>query len=392
MLHEHRAIPGAFPCIDPAFSARISALFPVSRFLRPAAVRRFAAVLLGCACAAIASAQPAVAVAPEAGKGGKNDLDWKALVAHATTGDEKLEPAADETSRRTRRNRLATDFVAIADEAAKFLAEHPQDARTGPARVIQARNLLKAALVGDQAQRDQAFALAGAIETNPNFSRSERFDVAFLREQVVVRGQARNRADYFAACEASARRLIAAYGDLAGGYEWLLGTAEGTRDDQKLRAVAAEIQQSPAPFQAKARATIVTERFDLIGKSLADLANTALGRDNLFERTRNRRTLVYTWDLRSLESVARAVDIEKNAPRGVLVIGVCLDPDVKTARGVAAQMGLDAPQYYDEAGAGCFLAMRLKLHSPHLIYLTDDRGRISNVTAREDNLAALLQR
>jgi hypothetical protein len=280
----------------------------------------------------------------------------------------------------------------VAASAKKFQADYPTDSRKSAARVVEARNLLKAALVGDQTQRQNAFVLADELKADLTVDPAARFDVAFLQQQVLVRAFTSNLDEYFAASELSARGLIKDYPDQSGAYEWLLTSVAGMEDDAKLAAVAQEVIRSAPPFRIKARAVIIAERFDLVGRSLPDFANTALGRDNFFEQARTRPTVLYTWDATNPDSIAWAADLEKLIPSKFLVIGVCLSPDVRTAAQVARQMSLSAVQYYHEAGPGSFLATRLKLHEPGLIYVTDSAGRITTVSAKERNLASLLSK
>jgi hypothetical protein len=318
------------------------------------------------------------------------DLDWDSLQKKTMAGGSSQELPADEATRQKVRDEQVTDFLDAAVSAKKFQTDYPSDIRRQKARVIEVRNLLKAALLGDQSKRAQAFLQADELKADLTIDEGVRFDVAFLQQEVLVRGFISNMDDYFAACEVSARGLIKDYPAQPGGYEWLLTSIGGMADDAKLAAAAKEVIGSGAPFQAKSRATIIAERFDLVGRSLADFANTALGRDNYFEQSRKRRTVLYTWNARDPGSVAWAADLERQLPSDVLGIGVCLSTDVEMTKGMAKRMKLSSWQYFSEGGPGSFLALRLKLNAPGQIYVTDSAGVIVTVTAREDNVLSFL--
>lgn len=307
-------------------------------------------------------------------------------------GDSRLDLSIDTASREATRDRQKGEFLTLADAARKVQVDYPTDVRRKAAKVMETRNLLKAALLGDQTQRQRAFALADELKSDLTANPADRFDVAFLEQQVLVRSFTGNRDDFFLASAAAARQLMTAFPDQAGGFEWLLLSARELRDDEQLASAAREVIRSGPPFQSRAQATVVLERLGLVGKSLANFANTALGRDSFFEHSRTHRTVLYTWDATDPDSIAWATDLERQIPKGVLVIGVCLSTDVASARDMAGRMSLSSWQYYSEGGAGSFLALRLKLTYPGLIYVTDQAGTVVTVTAREDNLASFLRK
>jgi hypothetical protein len=320
-----------------------------------------------------------------------SDQEWNSLQSLVVAGDSRLDLSADSASREVTRAKQQGEFLTLAEEARKFQADYPTDGRRKAAKVLEARNLLKAALVGDQTQRARAFTLADELKGDLALNSAERFDVAFLEQQVLVRAFAGSRTEYFSAAAAAARQLIATYPDQAGGYAWLLLSTKELRDDEQLVVAAQESLRPDAPFRARAEATVILERLNLVGKSLANFANTALGRDNFFEQSRTRRTVLYTWNAQDPDSIAWAADLERQIPDGVFVIGVCLSSGVAIAKDVASRMSLSSSQYYSEGGAGSFLALRLKLAQPGLIYVTDSTGLVTSVTAREDNFVSFLR-
>jgi hypothetical protein len=349
-------------------------------------------VALFLAIVASATAQVSDAAGTRSETRARSDQDWNSLQALVLAGDSRLDSSRETTTREATQAKQRSEFLALAEQARKFQADFPTDERGKAAYLLETRTLLKAALVGDQTQRKRAFEMAEAVKSDRSVTTDVRFDVAFLEQQVLVRSFTSTKEDYLAASAVAARQLISEYRLQNGGYQWLLVTAEDARDDEQLAQVAQEVSKLDVPFRARARAAVIKERLELVGKSLADFANTALGRDNFFEQSRARRTVLYTWSAADPDSIAWATDLEKKIPADTLMIGVCLSTNVATAKAVSHQMGLTALQYYSEGGVGSFLALRLKLSRPGLIFVTDASGTVVTVTAREDNVVSFLRK
>jgi len=291
--------------------------------------------------------------------------------------------------RQQKRGELIAHFRALAADAGVFRDQNASHAKAPEAKALEAKSLLKAMLMGDKASEAQAMELAAAVEKDRAVSSRERFEVASLAELALVRTFQGSRQDRLAAQKLSAAYLVSEFPNEAGGHLSLLGAVElgGSRSDLKL--VAREIIESEhAPFVAKARAQILLERYELVGKSLADVANTALGRGNFFEQCRGRQVLLYTWAAWSRSSIQFAKEIVSAAPAGVLVIGFNLDRDLAAAREIAGKESLPGEQYYNEGGIGSWVALLLKLDSAPLVYLTDDNGVIRDVAGQRNDLAA----
>lgn len=320
-----------------------------------------------------------------------SDSAWSALL------DRALPPSArapvrtaprSAAQQQQERSEQLTHFLAIAGEARSFGETRASHAKV--AKVLEAKSLLKAAFLGDKSREVRMHALVGEIERDQSLPARDRFEVVALAEHLMLREVAKSPAQARVAREESARYLMREFPGEVGGYSALLGGAVGAGDPAKVRAAAQEVLDAPAPFAAKAQARILIGRYELVGKSLADVANTALGRGNYFEKTRDKRVLLYTWATWSKSSIAYAKEVLAKAPAGVLVIGYNLDRDVAGAKRAATKEGLPGEQYYNEGGPGAWLALLLKLDTAPLVYLTDARGVIRDVAGQRGEITARL--
>ncbi len=307
---------------------------------------------------------------------------WDSMASMARANHEfgSVRPSADAAERKSALDKEIEHYIALAASARRFQEKYPESANALTAKYVEAENLLKAALLSKQSDDSAATKLAEEIRQDRRYPEHQRYAVMYLAEQVLVRNVAKNPADYRKAKMESARYLMEEFPAENGGYSLLLGAAEETRSVAELAAAAREVLRLPAPFSAKARASVLIERVELIGKSLADVANTALGRDNYFERTRGCRTVLYTWTSGDAASIELGKRLELAVPKGTRVVGVCLDwPRNVSGHELIAQAGLGGEQFFPEGGALSLLALMLKLDGPGVVYLTDRDGIITEL-------------
>lgn len=288
------------------------------------------------------------------------------------------------------RSELVAHYAALAQQAQHFTLAYPDHAKANIAKVIEAKSLLKLAFLGDSSRSARADLLVTQIENDTSLPDRLRFEVIALSEHILLRQTAKNPSEARAAHETSARHLIKEFPHEVGGYLTLLSSVDASGDTVRVLAVAQEIEESPAPFAAKGAARVVATRYALIGKSLADVANTALGRQNFFEAARNRRVLLYTWATWSPGSVEFAKNVLGKIKDDVLVIGYNLDRDVEAAKAMARKEKLPGAHYYDSAGPGSWLTLLLSLNTAPLVYLTDQNGVITDVSAQRKNVLAVV--
>ncbi len=315
------------------------------------------------------------------------EANWRGLLQRA------LPPSARAPARTTppsaaqqaqERSEQIAHFLAIADEAKAFGQVNADFAKT--AKALEAKSLLKAAFLGVNSNDKRLQALIGEIESDTSLPAKDRFEVVAMAEHLLLRQLAKSSAQARVAHEESARYLIRKFPDQPGGYSTLLGVAAQENDAVKVKAVTQEILVSPGPFAAKAEARVMAGRYELIGKSLADVANTALGRGNFFEQARDRQVVLYTWATWSPNSLTYAKEMLAKIPPGVLIIGYNLDRDITEAKKIAKREKLPGEHYYNDGGPGAWSALLLKLNGAPLVYVTDTRGVIREVAAQGSEL------
>jgi hypothetical protein len=230
---------------------------------------------------------------------------------------------------------LLDHFLSLAREAKAYRDNFPGSIHAKEALVIEASSLLKAAFLGDGTRATYTDSLVNEIERDVTLPSGVRFSVVALADHLLRRQTVRSSQEARVAHEASARYLIKEFPLEEGGYLTLLSAAEAGGDPDKMASVVQEIEASPAPFSAKAAARVMAARNALVGKSLADVANTALGRGNFFEVTRKRKTVLYSWATWSPGSVELAQSVLSKIKGDVLVVGYNLDRDVEKAKEMA---------------------------------------------------------
>lgn len=318
---------------------------------------------------------------------------WQAL-------QERLIPALAKKPARTtprtaqeqaqERQELTAHYLSLADAAKAFRQGFPGDAKAKDSLVIETSSLLKVAFLGDSTRAIYTDALVNEIERDTTLPSRVRYNIVALSEHLLRRQTVRSSSDARAGHETSARYLIKEFPAEEGGYLTLLSAADASGDRAKVDSIVQEIEDSPAPFAAKGAARVVATRYSLIGKSLADVANTALGRDNFFEVTRTRKTVLYTWATWSPGSLEFAKNVLSKIEGDIHIIGYNLDRDVDAAKEVARKEGLPGTHYYDSAGPGSWLTLLLSLNAAPLVYVTDQNGVITDVSAKRRDISAMM--
>jgi hypothetical protein len=288
------------------------------------------------------------------------------------------------------RQELVAHYSSLAAAAKSFRESFPEDPNAKAALAMEADSLLKMAFLGDGTRAAYTDTLVGDIERDTTLPPRVRYRIVALSEYLLRRQTVRSSSEARAAHETSARYLIKEFPHEVGGYLTLLSSVDASGDAVRVLAVVQEIEESPAPFAAKAAARVIATRHLLIGKSLADVANTALGRQNFFETARQRRTVLYTWATWSPGSVEFAKNVLGKIKGDVLVIGYNLDRDVEAAKAMARMEKLPGTHYYDSAGPGSWLTLLLSLNAAPLVYLTDQNGIITDVSAQRKNVLAVV--
>lgn len=351
--------------------------------------RRMAVVALCAACATQAWTQAnnlPPTLTPNAA-----DQKWaelQSLLAPPAPGGQSRaqNPEAAALARRQQADR----FLRAADKAKAFGEDNAAHPQAREAHRIEAKSLLQAAMAGDASREARARELVGEVRRDQNLPAKSRLELVALAEAVRIRPLAKNRTEFLAAHEQSARSLIVEFPTEAGGYEALLRLAESHPDDAEGIRIAREIATMPAPESVKVASRTLLERQALVGQSLPDIARTALGEDNVISLARGRGIILYAWATISPGSMAAGKNLAKTAPAGLLVIGLNLDENVSAAQGRAQSEGLPGEQIYDPRGFESPLAQALKITRPGEVYVASAQGTLRSVSASRGDLAAKL--
>ncbi len=316
--------------------------------------------------------------AQDAATAGNADAKWQDLKSKI------IPPSAitssDKPMDEQKRLELVGHFKKMALDLGKFREENQAHGKALEAALEQAKCLLRAAYLGDSESEQSSLPLVELVRNDERLPSSARFQVEALSEQLLIRSLAKSSAEAQLARQHSARYLMSRYPSEAGGYDLLLATADTSEDQMKVAEVVREVLGSDAPFSSKAKATVIKERWELLGKNLNNVANTALGRGTFFTSQGGKKILVYTWATWSRPSLDFAAKLKAEKSQEYELIGFNLDTDVSKAKAVAEQAGLTGKQFYEGAGKGGRLALLLKLDRVGRVYLTDDTGAITSVT------------
>lgn len=353
------------------------------------ALRRILAVsLFGFCSAVILTAQPANPAS------GNADARWQELetrqpppTARITRPDSDSQSAAAQRERR--RADLTAHFIATANEAGAFREQNPTHARVADAQMLEARNLLKAALLGDKPSEARALPLAAKVRSDRSLPTDARFQTAVLEEMLLRRGVAyKDRGEWLAHREAGARRLIAEFPDVPAAYGHLLQVAQVSPGPGSV-ALAQQLIDSSAPESVKEVAYDMVQRQTLSGRTLADVIGGQPGAGPLLKATHERPVVFYTWAPEDGSGVERIKELSASLPAGVLVLGINVSRDVPTAVAVAEREKLPGEQLYGARAHDSPVVRRLALTVSGLVYAAGSDGVLMNLSEQRDAAAAL---
>lgn len=322
---------------------------------------------------------------------GAADRTWVELQARLTPpAPGGKATAGDAATRALARREQAARFLQAADEARAFVEKNPGHAKTPEARRLEAKNLLQAAMAGDNSREGEAATVLQTVRGDATLPAKARLEVVALADIVRLRPLARDRVKFLAAHEKSAHGLIAEFPGEPAAYEGLLRLAESHPEDAEAIRIAGDILKMPAPDGVKTAARQLLDRQALVGKSLPALADAALGKSNLISAAEGKGTILYTWASWSPGSIAAAKNLAKNASAGVRLVGINLDQDTAAAQALAKSEGLAGEQLYDGRGLESPLAQALKLGRVGEVYVASRQGELRSVSAQRGDLTAKL--
>jgi len=319
------------------------------------------------------------------------DEEWLTLKTLANPS-QRSRPAVNDAvaAEATRRNVIAS-LRSDADKLKDFQSKHATHREAKEAKRLEALLLVQAWQIGDAVSDARRNQLVSEIRGDPSIPEAKRAEVAALADHVgVEKRPGLSGPAKLLAYEQIIRGLNVEFPTMPNGYEALVQVAKHS-DDSKARALAREVAAMPAaPKAVRDEADALARRYDLIGKSLPEIAFPVLGPGNVAERAQRKPVIVYSWATFARGSIALAKDIAANAPPGIAIIGVNLDTrDLAPARQLATSEKLPGDQVYDWMGRKGDLAQRIFLLDPGVAYLVGRDGIIRSVSAHHDLKAAL---
>jgi hypothetical protein len=302
------------------------------------------------------------------------EADWARLQARAKSAPAgENSPGAADPARAVAQQRQKDHFEALAADAEKFAREHKGHAKEAGAKHLEAKALLSASLLDDaQGSPQRALAAADAVRQDPRQPAVARFEVAVLAERARER-KFKDRAQWLAARESSARALLAEFPAEAGAHALLLELAQH-HEGAKAAALARELLASAAPAPLKARADDLLVRQALVGQTLAEALRGVPGFDAILAPAAGRPVVIYAWAPESAGSAVLALDLAKHAPADTVFLGLNVSPAARDPR--AAAQGLPGAQLFAGRAFDHPLARALRLDAPRLVCIADRAGRI----------------
>lgn len=312
------------------------------------------------------------------------DEKWSDLVQLTKTNPGAAHSRAEAA---TAKQNQQAHLQVLANEAGKFVRDHPDHPQAAEARRWEAKSRLTSALLAADILPAAVSALATEVRRDARLPVEERYEVAFLAEMAGQDARRpKDRAAWLAVREQSARALIAEFPGQSGGYGLLLQVA-GRRTGSAAATAARDLVASAAPAEIKAAAQDLLDRQALTGQTLAAATAGVLGGAQALKPVSGQPLILYTWSPANPGSISLAKELARLAPAGAVIIGLNLGRDVAAAQAAAAP--LPGTQLYDGRGFDSPLVRWLRLTSAPLVYLVDRSGVIRSTDAQNDLAAQL---
>jgi thiol-disulfide isomerase/thioredoxin len=279
--------------------------------------------------------------------------------------------------------------VKAADTAKDFYTRFPEDSKAADARKKE-YNLVQVAVLkfGITNQTERLAALEANRAKDPSLSEDERFELRMR----AVDAAAANKKDQgmpavFAELEKGARELQKEFPKRPEVYGMLLEVAFNS-EPEKLRALAKEITDGPAPDPVKAQAKTLLDRLEAVGKPV-DIKFTAVdGREVDVSKMPGKVVLVDFWAtwcgpcVAELPNVKAAYD--KLHAKGFEIVGISFDDDKDKLTAFVSEKQMAWPQYFDGKGWGNKFGQQFGVQMIPAMWLVDKKGNLRDIQAGGD--------
>jgi thiol-disulfide isomerase/thioredoxin len=342
-------------------------------------------VVFACACA---WAQDKAA-SGESDKNAEVDKAWRELVKAAQPPPPPAEWSTNHPTQEEVSSFYGPRVVKAADTAKDFYTRFPEDSKAAEARKKE-YNLVQVAVLkfGITNQTERLAALEANRAKDPSLSEDERFE---LRMRAVDAAAANKKdqgmAAVFAELEKGARELQKEFPKRPEVYGMLLEVAFNS-EPEKLRALAKEITDSPAPDPVKAQAKTLLDRLEAVGKPV-DIKFTAVdGREVDVSKMPGKVVLVDFWAtwcgpcVAELPNVKAAYD--KLHAKGFEIVGISFDDDKDKLTAFVSEKQMAWPQYFDGKGWGNKFGQQFGVQMIPAMWLVDKKGNLRDIQAGGD--------
>jgi len=258
----------------------------------------------------------------------------------------------------------------IAEAAKEFYSTYPGSFYVRAARKIEALATLDIVEV-DPNRKQSALQVAAEFRANPIYPASDRHEVAIVmeRRKLVEKFGGRMPVSNGPEMERIADLLHAEFGDLPENFHFYASVARGA-DKATARRMAARLLQWPAPDEAKAEASAIIERQNLIGRPLSLTLSTITGETIDLSQPSGKITIVLVWDARSPISLRLVGKIKKTLPADARVIYFSPYSTAQELTALSIQLDILGPLCHDRGtGRGTHAAALGLRRLPYVLVL-----------------------
>ncbi|HEX4646373.1 MAG TPA: TlpA disulfide reductase family protein [Verrucomicrobiae bacterium] len=326
------------------------------------------------------------------------DKAWREVVKAGTPPPPPAEWSTNHPSHEDISNFYGPLVIKAADKARDFYTRFPDHTNAAGARKREFMLLQKAIVdFGVTNQAGRLVAARTVLAKDPGLSEEERF---VLRSQAVQMAAAnkkdQGREAEFAELEKGARELQKEFPNQPDVYMMLLQVAFNS-GPEKLRGLAKEIMDSPAPDSIKLQAKSLSDQLSAVGKPV-DIKFTAVdGREVDVTKMPGKVVLIDFWATWCAPCVAELPNVkaayDKLHARGFEIVGISFDQEKDALASFVSDKKMTWAQYFDGKGWQNKFGQQFGIGVIPTMWLVDKKGNLRDVAAGsglEDKVAKLL--
>lgn len=279
---------------------------------------------------------------------------------------------------------LAAQLIQTAAAAHAFYTGYPSDARAAAAQKIEALSTLEAAEIDPTDYKSSAVTLATAFRNNTSLAVSDRIDVAFVCDTMLLPLGGKTLVEDGPAYAALVDNLYTEFGPQDRVFNLYVGVMESV-DEKTALSVANELVSLNAPSFALTPAQSVIARSALIGKPLKLSIITYGGHPLNLATPVGEPTVLYFWsNANGLSHLATFNQCTAPISSGMRVIYVCLQADMSAVAAAEAQVPLPGIFCFQQSGMDTSDEASLGLLQLPYAYVLDKNGNMAGYGRPQD--------